>query len=74
MLNELIQERGEIARRIVDNSLNVNKDKVLTKLIDRKNDCEELILLVKDKECKAQLYGEKFGLEYAIGLLLLEEK
>lgn len=52
----------------------MNKDKVLAKLIDMKSECEELIFLVKDKECKAQLYGEKFGLEYAIGLLMIENE
>lgn len=52
----------------------MNKEKLLKKLSERRNDCEELIRLVKDKDYKYQLYGEIFGLDYAIGLLLSEEE
>lgn len=52
----------------------MNKQEIIKELEERKQVCEELIKIVKDKECKAQFYGEKFGLEYAIELLTIDDK
>lgn len=50
----------------------MDKTKVISRLIQRKEECQMLLEKVKDKEVRAQLIGEGWGLDYAIGLLYLE--
>ena len=51
----------------------MNKEEILKELIERQNQCMDMRSSIKDKEVKAQYYGELVGLEYAIGLLIMEE-
>lgn len=51
----------------------MNKEKIIKNLQKRQEECQMLLEKVKDKEVRAQLIGESWGLEYAIGLLYLED-
>lgn len=49
------------------------KNKVIKRLTERRNICEDLTRIIKDKDYRYQLFGEILGIDYAIALLNLEE-
>lgn len=51
----------------------MNKKEIVKQLNERHKQCVVMMLSIKDKEVKSEYYGEMVGIEYAIGLLLLED-
>lgn len=51
----------------------MERKELIKKLEERKKTCLHMIELVDDKEVKAQYWGEMYGIDYAIGLLIIEK-